>query len=363
MGTMPTINVVDFGADPTAHGYSHAGIQAAFDSVPAQGATVFFPPGLYVTGATPVAKSNTKVRGDGRYASQIYQVAGTGPVLRASGNNVLFEDLAAVGLGNPSNGGGIDLVGATDSEVSRCIVAYCNKFGLRICGGPVQGDAMHNRVLGNFFNGMGSDGSMILDPTAACVLLDIPPGSNQSHPDGTMLSFNNFQNSPIGLKITPPTVDDSSSLLTDGVMLAMNETIEVERPVVAAATSLRVTDNRFEVTRGKMIFDYLAGTIHARAYDVRHRGNTISTYGDTSALIFNDATFDGVAREDFESGNKKTNIVSSQMSMRALRVGVDQVPAAEAGVVHLWADNSGAGGKAVLKARLGNGSVVTLATE
>src|SRR5256885_2035353 len=110
-----------------------------------------------------------------------------------------------------------------------------------------------------------------------------------------MIAFNNFQQSPVGLRITPPTVDDSSSLLTDACTFIANETIEVAVPIRAAATSLRVTDNRFEVTWGTMTFDYLAGTSHARSYDIVHRGNSFSTHGDPAALIFNDGTFDGVA--------------------------------------------------------------------
>lgn len=347
---MPTTIKV---AAPTDGGYADSVIQAALDASGGQGSDVELVDPFYAIRSIHVP-SNTTLRGHGRYATQIYQLGGAGrPVVTAAGHNVVLQDLAVVGLGTPGNAGGIDMVGCTDSEILRCIVSYCNGFGVRMCGGPWQGDSMHNRILDNHIKNCDVG-----------VLLDIPPGSNQSHPDGTILSLNNFQSCPVGLKVVAPTVDDSSSLLTDGVIFAMNETIEVERPIVAAATSLRVNDNRFEVTGGQMIFDYLAGTSHAKSYDVQHRGNTYSTYGNEAALVFNDATFDGVSRQgDFGAGNKKWNVSSSQVSMRALRAGVDQVPAPETGVVHLWADNSGTDCKTVLKARLGNGPVVTLASE
>jgi len=114
-------NVLDYGADPTGTNNSTAAIQAAIDAAAATvgtpfpsasgGGVVYFPTGVYLSGALNITSPFISLQGDGPTASQIQSSGIVNPLLKvSSGNpsspatfNMFIRDLKFIGGGAANN--------------------------------------------------------------------------------------------------------------------------------------------------------------------------------------------------------------------------------------------------------------------
>jgi Pectate lyase superfamily protein len=112
------INVVtQYQADPTGGTDSTAAIQAALDSVPASGAVVYLPAGIYAISDTLTATAKTTIQGDGDGATVITQSSTTANGIQSTdGEYLTISDLYLSGPGSGS-GVGINLVLSANTNI------------------------------------------------------------------------------------------------------------------------------------------------------------------------------------------------------------------------------------------------------
>jgi hypothetical protein len=165
---------------------------------------------LALVGTTSAARADRQVtyysnivfRGANKFTARLSSYPGsTSPIFQpstATGTQFpTFIDLCLTAASNSSSVGGILLKGVNYALVFNCVLSALGGYAIKILGGTVQGDAMHNVI----------DGNTILNLLAAANAIQLTPDpSGGSHPDGTRIT-NNTGNSALGtaVKIDAPT--------------------------------------------------------------------------------------------------------------------------------------------------------------
>ena len=114
-------NVLDYGADPTGTTSSTTAIQAAINAAAATvgtplasasgGGVIYFPTGVYLSGALTITTPFISMQGDGPTASQIKSDGAVNPLLKVSGGsvagpatyNMFIRDMKFIGGGSANN--------------------------------------------------------------------------------------------------------------------------------------------------------------------------------------------------------------------------------------------------------------------
>jgi hypothetical protein len=133
--------------------------------------------------------------------------------------------------------------------VFNCVLSALGGYAIKILGGTVQGDAMHNVI----------DGNTILNLLAAANAIQLTPDpSGGSHPDGTRIT-NNTGNSALGtaVKIDAPT---GTGLGVDSTWCAGNNWQEFPTMYDIVSQSGNFIGDRIEVSSGAAVVTIGAGT-------------------------------------------------------------------------------------------------------
>ena len=135
-----SINVLDFGADPTGAADSQPAIQSAINSANLYGA-VYIPTGVYKIGASLVPSTSTytavTIYGDGPSTQLVNEAPVSNPTWNCSGvSSWTIQDMSITGKSTNTNVGILvdGGVGATESlfwRIERCIVS-ASSFGIHL---------------------------------------------------------------------------------------------------------------------------------------------------------------------------------------------------------------------------------------
>lgn len=181
-----SLNVLDFGADPTGSNDSAAAIRLALDAVPLTGGAVFFPAGTY--------KVESVVYIPQRYSSNGYGITiyGDDAKIIGTGSNTIFE----TGTGTMSTGGASNWTQPPESATS---VHYNSKIlNLQFfnCGlalklfNFIQNCAVRDCIFSNVYSAIYAKRCFYLDVT------NCEAGANQSATSSnTLYKFESFNNS------------------------------------------------------------------------------------------------------------------------------------------------------------------------
>jgi hypothetical protein len=150
-----TVNVVDFGADPTGSRDSTAAFQRAINE--ANGRTVWMPTGKFQTRSLNVARGAT-VKGSGRWYTEILQTEPARPLFNGEGQTGTFQVSDLTAFGQVSQ--------RTDNEASNFFHGVLGK------GGGVTNVWVQNFKAGLWLMGSGNENITIENSRFVALLAD-----------------------------------------------------------------------------------------------------------------------------------------------------------------------------------------------
>ena len=247
-----TINVLDFGADPTGVADSTTAIQAAIDSVTR--GTVFFPAGVYKTSANVNLKSNVNILGANAKLTYTTSWANFGTFF--NGSNVLNIQITGFifdGLGtfsstpfaNPYGGG--NSVGFTNGHTGIQVLGGSTNINISdntftgLARGVLFGDSTNCDITNNTFLTLGNAGIYLERITFSTITSNIIRGvfGNLTVAGDTNLANSKFADGVYAQEIQQVVIDSNviENIIRIGIVL------EGSSPVVTQNTGVVVSNN------------------------------------------------------------------------------------------------------------------------
>jgi hypothetical protein len=280
-------NVKDYGAKGDGVTDDTTAIQAAIAAAGVAG-YVYLPAGTYLLSASLQFLNEQTIRGAGRYATILIQVASTAdvfikPTATTGYKSVTLGDFSCDATANTgANIGGILMQGVTMSLIDNVrfnqVQIYCIKV-LGGTGGAASGDAMYNTIRHCLLGNYPGNGVQIT-----------PAAAGGSHPDSTRILDCHFNSATgIGVKIDGASADSAGFFASDSCVVAFCSIQSLPIALQLAGSFHKIIGNRLERTSSTMTvqIDNPNPTNNPALSNV-FAFNSYATHGSYASLIFTD---------------------------------------------------------------------------